>query len=88
MGKLSISLDDELEAELRRAVGTAKVSPFVAEAVRNELRRRRLGTFLDELDGELGPVPGEVMAEAAAAFARVEAAASGAEPQRSRRRAG
>lgn len=76
MGKLSVSIDDQLEAELREQVGDAKVSPFVAEAVRNELARRRLGAFLEELDEELGPVDPSLLSEAREAFDEVEAVTS------------
>jgi hypothetical protein len=85
VGKLSISLDDALEAELRDVVGDAKVSPFIAEAVRNELARHRLGDFLDELDVKLGPVPPQLLEEAGTAFDAV--AASSGRRRRSTRRA-
>ena len=55
MTKLSISIPDELVEDLR-AVAPENVSAFVATAVRHELDRRRLFGFLDELEGELGPV--------------------------------
>ena len=55
MAKLSISIPDELVEDLR-AVAPENVSAFVATAVRHELDRRRLFTFLDELEDDLGPV--------------------------------
>jgi hypothetical protein len=53
--KISISIPDELVEDLR-AVAPENVSAFVATAVRHELDRRRLFTFLDELEDDLGPV--------------------------------
>lgn len=60
MAKLSISVPDELVDDLRSAV-SGSVSAFVSTAIRRELDRRRLFSFLEELDEELGPVDeGEV----------------------------
>ena len=75
MAKISVSLDDELLAELKEAAGS-NVSGFVASAVRRQLRRKDLEAFLSELAEELGP-PSEVeLADAAAAFDRAEAGGS------------
>jgi post-segregation antitoxin (ccd killing protein) len=54
VAKLSVSLSDDLLQDLR-AVSPDNVSAFVAEAVRHELDRRRLHTFVEELVEELGP---------------------------------
>lgn len=54
MAKLSVSLPDDLVADLR-AVAPDNVSAFVAVAIRNELDRRRLHGFVEELVSELGP---------------------------------
>lgn len=60
MAKLSISVPDELVEDLR-GEASGNVSAFVATAIRHELDRRRLFSFLEELDEELGPVDeGEV----------------------------
>jgi hypothetical protein len=70
MAKISVSLDDNLAAELRDSAGE-NVSAFVARAVRRQLDREQLGAFLVELEEDLGPVTAEEAAEAAAAFDRV-----------------
>ena len=75
MAKISVSLDDELLADLKAAAGS-NVSGFIASAVRRQLRRRELEAFLSELDEELGPMSEDELAEAAAAFDRAEAAGS------------
>jgi post-segregation antitoxin (ccd killing protein) len=71
VAKISVSLDDELLAQLKDAAG-ANVSAFIAAAVRHQLRRRDLESFLAELDDELGPVTADEMAEAVAAFEHAE----------------
>lgn len=75
MAKISVSLDDELLAELKEAAGS-NVSGFIASAVRRQLRRKDLEAFLSELGEELGPPSEDELAEAAAAFDRAEAAGS------------
>jgi post-segregation antitoxin (ccd killing protein) len=55
VAKLSISVPDDLVEDLRGVV-SGNVSAFVATAIRHELDRRRLFSFLEELDEELGPV--------------------------------
>jgi hypothetical protein len=54
VAKLSVSLPDDLLRDLR-SVAHDNVSAFVTAAVRNELDRRRLYAFVDELEEELGP---------------------------------
>jgi post-segregation antitoxin (ccd killing protein) len=82
VAKISVSLDDDLLAELKDAAG-ANVSAFIAAAVRRQLRRRELAAFLAELEDELGaPSEGELSA-AAAAFERAE---SPSPPRRARSR--
>lgn len=73
MGKLSISLDDDLLAELRISAGD-NVSRFVALAVRRQLERQQLTAYVAELEAEFGPPSEASVAEADAAFDRVEAA--------------
>jgi len=53
VAKVSVSLPDALLRDLR-SVAHGNVSAFVSTAVRNELDRRRLFAFLDELEEELG----------------------------------
>ena len=73
MAKISVSLDDDLLAELKQAAGS-NVSGFIASAVRRQLRRKDLEALLSELEEELGPPSERELAEAAAAFDRAEAA--------------
>lgn len=73
MGKLSISMDDDLVTELKESAGD-NVSRFVAGAVRRQLDRQQLRAYLDELEAKLGPPTAEEMARAAALFDRAEAA--------------
>lgn len=58
MGKLSISVPDDLVDDLR-GLASGNISAFVTTAIRHEVDRRRLFSFLEELDAELGPVDEE-----------------------------
>lgn len=80
--KLSVSVDEALVSEVRNRVGERGVSAFVTRAVRHELERERLSDFLAELEAELGPPDEEMVAEAAAAFEKVEAVSGAARIQR------
>jgi Arc/MetJ-type ribon-helix-helix transcriptional regulator len=73
VAKISVSLDDELLAELKSAAGD-NVSAFISAAVRHQLRRRDLAAYLAELEEELGPPTEDELAEAAADFDRVDRA--------------
>jgi hypothetical protein len=68
MAKLSVSVPDDVAAELR-AKASANVSAFVSTAIRHELDRRRLVGFLDELEEELGPPDEDEVARYQAVFA-------------------
>jgi hypothetical protein len=61
VAKLSISVPDDLVDDLR-GLAEGNVSGFVTAAIRHEVDRRRLFSFLDELDQELGPVDEEEVA--------------------------
>lgn len=54
MGKLSISVPDDLVDDVR-GLATGNVSAFVTAAIRHEVDRRRLFGFVEELEDELGP---------------------------------
>lgn len=71
--KLSVTVDDQLVAQVRQLVGERGVSAFVSRAVRHELESERLALFLAELEAELGPPDPAMLAEAEAAFDRAEA---------------
>lgn len=54
--KLSVSVPSKLAVAVRRRVGARGLSGFVARAIAHELEREQLGSFLAELDRDLGPV--------------------------------
>jgi hypothetical protein len=74
VAKLSVSLPDALVRELR-TVAHDNVSAFVTAAVRNELDRRRLLAFVDELEAELGPADETEVAKYSELFANSAAPA-------------
>jgi len=67
MAKLSISIADDLAAQVRTRAGPRGVSTFAADAMRRELvrqkERERLGRLLDDLAAEIGPPDEDVIAE-------------------------
>jgi post-segregation antitoxin (ccd killing protein) len=67
VAKISVSLDDDLVAELKDSAGE-NVSAFVAGAIRRQLDRQHLLAFLVDLDDQHGPISDQDQAEAAAAF--------------------
>ena len=73
VAKLSVSLPDDLVHDLKEAAH-GNVSAFVTTAVRNELDRRRLHAFVEELVDELGPVDEAEVAR----YSEMFAAAAGA----------
>ena len=73
VAKLSVSLPDDLVLDLK-AVAHGNVSAFVAAAVRNELDRRRLHAFVQELVDELGPSDEAEVARYSEMFAAIAAA--------------
>lgn len=68
VAKLSVSVPSELAKAVRRHVGGRGLSGFVAQALAHELEDEALGSFLEELDGELGPVPNRMLASARKAW--------------------
>lgn len=66
--KLSVSVPSELARSVRRRVGPRGLSGFVARAMQHELEREQLGAFLQELEGELGPVTPPSLARARRAW--------------------
>ena len=73
MAKLSVSLPDALLRDLK-AVAHDNVSAFVTAAVRNELDRRRLFAFVDELEEQLGSADENEVAKYSELFAASAAA--------------
>jgi len=76
VAKLSVSLPDDLARDLR-AVAPNNVSAFVTDAVRQELDRRRLFAFVEELADELGPVDEAEVARYSELFVSTAAIAPG-----------
>lgn len=62
--KISVSLDEDLLVEARARVGRRELSSYVAEALRRQLQRDRIGELLAQMDRESGPVPDHLMEEA------------------------
>jgi hypothetical protein len=59
--KWSVSVNEELASRVEEHVGDRGLSGFVARAVDHELERDSLAAFLDELDGEYGPIPADLV---------------------------
>jgi Arc/MetJ family transcription regulator len=64
VGKVSLSLDEDVLAEARTRAGRRELSSYVNEALRRQLQRDRLAELLAEMDAEAGPIPDDVMEEA------------------------
>jgi Arc/MetJ family transcription regulator len=61
--KVSLSLEEELLAEAREAVGVRGLSRYVNRALRQQLQHDRLAGLLAELEQTHGPVEPRVLAE-------------------------
>jgi hypothetical protein len=61
--KVSLTLEEELLAEAREAVGTRGLSSYVNRALRQQLQHDRLAGLLTELEREHGPVEPRVFEE-------------------------
>ena len=72
MGKISVSLPDDLVRDLKE-VARGNISAFVAEGVRSELDWRRLHTLVRELEKQVGPVDEAEVARYGAMLAEVKA---------------
>ena len=70
--KLSVTVEEELVDAVQGLVGARGVSRFVSRAIRHELEREELAELLFELEADLGPADQQFVAEAAAAFEKVE----------------
>ena len=65
--KIAVSLPDELVEQARAAVAAgraASVSAYVADALLEKGRRRKLADWVAEQEAELGPITEEEMAMA------------------------
>lgn len=68
--KVSLSLDRDLVAEVRRRVGKRELSSFLNEALERRLQADAVVRYLDQTDQVAGPVPPEVAAGVDDAYAR------------------
>jgi Arc/MetJ-type ribon-helix-helix transcriptional regulator len=66
--KVSVSMPEDLTAVVQGRVGRGKFSQYVTEAVTRHLEQDLLAELAELLAAEHGPVPGEVLAEARAAW--------------------
>ncbi len=66
--KVSVSMPEDLTAAIQERVGRGKFSQYVTEAVSRQLERDLLAELSALLAAEHGPVPGEYLAEARAAW--------------------
>ncbi len=64
VSKVSLSIDEEVLAEVRDRAGRRELSSYVTDALRRQLQHDRLGELLAELDATAGPIPDELMEEA------------------------
>jgi len=61
--KVSLTLEEELLAEARAAVGARGLSSYVNNALRHQLQHDRLTRLLAELEQEHGPIEPQVLEE-------------------------
>ncbi|MDR0482970.1 MAG: CopG family transcriptional regulator [Cellulomonadaceae bacterium] len=54
--KRSVSMPQDLIAEVRARVGSREFSPYVARAVQHQLRRDALDDILTGMEAKYGPV--------------------------------
>ena len=64
VAKVSLSIDEDILAEIRRRVGARELSSYVNDTLRWHLQRQRIRELLAEMDAESGPVPEELLAQA------------------------
>ncbi len=62
--KISVSIDEDIAVELERSGESLsmQVNEALREAVEGQRRQRKLGEFLDELEGETGPADEDLVA--------------------------
>ena len=75
--KVSLTLEQELVAQAREAVGARGLSSYINRALRHQLQRDRLTAYLAEFVKEHGPIEAELLEEV-----RQEWPAPVSEPQR------
>jgi hypothetical protein len=68
--KVSLSLDHDLVAEVRRRVGKRELSSFLNEALERRLQADAVQHYLGEADRRLGPAPAAVVESTDNAYLR------------------
>jgi crotonobetainyl-CoA:carnitine CoA-transferase CaiB-like acyl-CoA transferase len=68
--KVSLSLDRDLIAEVRRRVGKRELSSYLNEALERRLQADAVVRYFDQTDLAAGPVPTDVAAGVDDAYAR------------------
>jgi hypothetical protein len=68
--KVSLSLDRDLVAEVRRRVGKRELSSFLNEALERRLQADAVVRYLNETEQAAGPVPTDVAAGVDSTYAR------------------
>ena len=61
--KISLTLEEELLAEVRNVAGTRGLSGYVNRALRHQLQHDRLAILLAEYEQDDGPVDPRIMKE-------------------------
>ncbi len=61
--RITITVDEDVLAELKSRVGPGEVSSYVVDAVRARLRKDPILELLDKLDEMYGPLTDEQIAE-------------------------
>ena len=60
MKKVSVTLDEQLVAEIKSEIGEGGFSAYLNESLVRRRQYERLRQYLRELDEEFGPVPDDV----------------------------
>jgi hypothetical protein len=68
--KVSLSLDRDLVAEVRRRVGKRELSSFLNEALERRLQTDAITQYLTDIEKKSGPVSSRVAAAVDDAYAR------------------
>lgn len=63
MKKVSVTLDEDLVAEIKTELGEGEFSAYLNDVLRRERQRERLQQLERELTEEYGPIPEEVQRE-------------------------
>ncbi|MFP3939603.1 MAG: CopG family transcriptional regulator [Thermoanaerobaculia bacterium] len=61
--KVSLTLEEELVAEARKASGSRGLSNYVNRALGRQLQHERLTRLLEDLEEQAGPIDDEVLEE-------------------------